>query len=65
MFSPVIRKGMLGYLLSAFTGITMGFTETLPVQESWNSRDAAVQRDTYKTMAVAGAGLLIIFIIEK
>ena len=66
MFSLILEKRrMLGYLLSAFTGITVGLTQTLPVQESFNARDAAVTRNNYKIAAVAGAGLLIIFIIEK
>ena len=56
---------MLGWLLSLGTGITMGFTETIPVQESFSGRDAAVQRDTMKTALVAVTGLVIIFIIER
>ena len=56
---------MIGWLLSLGTGITMGFTETIPVQESFNGRDAAVQRDTMKTALVAATGVLIIFLIEK
>jgi hypothetical protein len=47
------------------TGITMGFTETIPVQESFSGRDAAVERDTMKTAMVAATGVLIIFLIEK
>ena len=43
----------------------MGFTETIPVQESFSGRDAAVERDTMKTGLVAAAGVLIIFLIEK
>ena len=56
---------MIGWLLSAVTGITMGFTETIPVQESFSGRDAAVERDTMKTAMVAATGVLIIFLIEK
>ena len=56
---------MIGWLLSVGTGITMGFTETIPVQESFSGRDAAVQRDTMKTALVAATGVLIIFLIEK
>ena len=56
---------MIGWLLSVATGVTMGFTETIPVLESFSGRDAAVQRDTMKTALVAATGLVIIFIIEK
>ena len=56
---------MIGWLLSVGTGITMGFTETVPVQESFSGRDASVQRDTMKTALVAATGVLIIFLIEK
>ena len=56
---------MIGWLLSLGTGITMGFTETIPVQESFSGRDAAVQRDTMNTALVAATGVLIIFLIEK
>jgi hypothetical protein len=56
---------MYGWLISVATGMTMGFTETTPVQESFNGRDAAVQRDTMKIAFVAATGVLIIFIIER
>jgi hypothetical protein len=45
--------------------MVMGFTETTPVQESFNGRDAAVQRDNMKTALVAATGIVIIFIIER
>ena len=56
---------MIGWLISMATGLTMGFTETTPVQESFSGRDAAVQRDYMKMALVGATGVIIIFIIER
>jgi len=56
---------MIGWLFSIGTGAVMGWTDTYPVQESFNARREAVKRENMLTGLAVGTGLIIIYLIEK
>jgi len=65
MYFLVRLKRMIGWLFSIGTGAVMGWTDTYPVQESFNARREAVKRENMLTGLAVGTGLIIIYLIEK
>ena len=56
---------MIGYILSVITAATVGLTEIIPVQESFNGRREAIKRENMTTGVLVGMGGILIYLLDK